>query len=475
MVLDKVSAIHLIGIGGAGLSAIARVLLESGYRVSGSDRALSPLAHSLMLAGIPVTIGHHADNVRGAGLVVRSSAIPDDNVEVLAARAAGIPVIKRDELLGQLTAHRQTVAVAGTHGKTTTTAMIAWVLSQLGLDPSYLIGGVSTNLGTNAHAGLGQAFVIEADEYDRMFHGLKPYLAVVTNIEHDHPDCYPTAEDFYQAFSTFISGIQPQGVLLACGDDPGSSRLLAEARANRQRALAYGLKPGLQANDLAYRGENLFVNPQGGFTFDLRCDLPGGFELRPAARLQVPGEHNVLNALAALAVAHQLGLPLDKAGLALSEYQGTGRRFDVRGEADGVVVIDDYAHHPTKIRATLAAARVRYPGRRIWAVWQPHTFSRTRTLLAEFATAFENADEVVVLDIYPAREAAPADDFSSRQVMATLQHKRAHFIPDLVRTTSFLLSRLSRGDVMLVMSAGDASQICEYVLSALKERSESHA
>jgi UDP-N-acetylmuramate--alanine ligase len=475
MVLDKVSAIHLIGIGGAGLSAIARLLLESGYRVSGSDRALSPLAQSLLVAGIPVTIGHHADNVRGASLVVRSSAIPDDNVEVLAARAAGIPVLKRDEFLGQITAHRQTVAVAGTHGKTTTTAMIAWVLSELGLDPSYLIGGVSANLGNNAHAGLGQAFVIEADEYDRMFHGLKPHLAVVTNIEHDHPDCYPTTEDFYQAFSVFISGLQPQGALLACGDDPGSSRLLAEARANGQRALAYGLKPGLQAKHLAYRGENLRVNPQGGFTFDLRCDLPGGFELRPVARLQVPGEHNVLNALAALAVAHQLGLPLDKAGLALSEYQGTGRRFEVRGEADEVVVIDDYAHHPTKIRATLAAARVRYPGRRIWAVWQPHTYSRTRTLLADFATAFENADEVVVLDIYPAREAAPADHFSSRQVVAALQHKRAHFIPDLVRTTSFLLSRLSRGDVLLVMSAGDADQICEYVLSALKERSASHA
>ena len=469
--LDQAVAIHLIGIGGAGLSAIARLLLESGYRVSGSDRALSPLAHSLLLAGIPVTIGHHADNVRGAGLVVRSSAIPDDNVEVLAARAAGIPVLKRDEFLGQLTAHRQTVAVAGTHGKTTTTAMIAWVLSELGQDPSYLIGGVSANLGTNAHAGQGEAFVIEADEYDRMFHGLKPQVAVVTNIEHDHPDCYPTAEEFHQAFTTFTLGIQPQGVLVACGDDVGSARLLDEARTRGQRAVAYGIRTA----GLDYWAKNLEANSEGGYTFDARCDLPGGFDLHPAARLQVPGEHNVLNALAALAVAHQLGLPLDKVGSALSEYQGTGRRFEVRGEADGVVVIDDYAHHPTKIRATLAAARVRYPGRRIWAVWQPHTYSRTRTLLAGFAAAFENADEVVVLDIYPAREAAPADHFSSRQVVAALQHKRAHFIPDLLRATSFLLSRLSRGDVLLVMSAGDADQICEYVLSALKERSVSHA
>lgn len=470
MALNKAALIHLIGIGGTGLSAIARVLLESGYQVSGSDRALSPLADSLRLAGVLVTIGHRAENVRGAGLVVRSSAIPDDNVEVLAARSAGIPIVKRDEFLGMLTTGRQVVAIAGTHGKTTTTAMVAWILTALGEDPTYIIGGVSANLGSNAHAGQGSAFVIEADEYDRMFLGLKPRIAVVTNVEHDHPDCYPTAEDFYQAFATFTQGILPQGVLLACGDDPGAIRLLAEAANNGTRGLAYGIK----ADGLDYRAENLRLDPSGGYSFDALCTLPGGFLLRPAARLGVPGVHNVLNALAALATAHQLGLVPAQAGLALSEFRGTGRRFEVRGEVNGITVIDDYAHHPTKIRATLAAARMRFPEQRIWAVWQPHTYSRTRLLLAEFAASFEQADEVVVTNIYAARETAPADHFSAQQVVAAMRHKQAHYIPEMVKATSYLLSRLHSGDVLLVMSAGDADQISANVLAALSERSNSH-
>ena len=467
MLLDKAAVIHLIGIGGSGLSAIARLLVERGYRVSGSDRTLSPLAASLQAEGVPVTIGHRAEAVRGATLVVRSSAIPDDNVEVQAARAAGIPVLKRDEFLGQLTAAWQVIAVAGTHGKTTTTAMIAWTLVELGADPSYIIGGTPANLGVNAHAGAGSALVIEADEYDRMFLGLKPHLAVVTNVEHDHPDCYPEAEDFYQAFAAFSREIQPQGTLLVCGDDAGAVRLLKEARNGGIQAQAYGIEAG----ELDYRAENLSVNALGGFTFDATCSLPGGFELRPAAQLQVPGRHNVLNALAALATAHQLGFSPAQAGAALGSFLGTGRRFEVRGEAEGILVIDDYAHHPTKIRATLAAARLRYPGRRIWAVWQPHTYSRTRLLLEKFAAAFEQADEVVVTAVYPAREPAPADNFSARQVVAAMRHKRAHYVPELVQTTAYLLGRLRSGDVLVVMSAGDADQVSSNVLAALYERS----
>ena len=465
--LDKAAVIHLIGIGGSGLSAIARLLVERGYRVSGSDRALSPLAANLQAEGVPVTIGHRAEAVRGATLVVRSSAIPDDNVEVQTARAAGISVLKRDEFLGLLTAEWQVIAVAGTHGKTTTTAMTAWTLVELGADPSYIIGGTPTNLGVNAHAGGGPALVIEADEYDRMFLGLKPRLAVVTNVEHDHPDCYPAAEDFYQAFSAFSREIQPGGTLLACGDDAGAARLLTEARQGGIQTAAYGI----EASELAYRAENLSLNAQGGFTFDVTCNLPAGFELHPAAELQVPGRHNVLNALAALSAAHQLGFSPAQAGSALGKFQGTGRRFEVRGEAEGIVVIDDYAHHPTKIRATLSAARLRYPGRRIWAVWQPHTYSRTRLLLAEFADAFEQADEVVVTAVYPAREPAPADNFSARQVVAAMRLKRAHYVPELVKTTAYLLGRLRSGDVLVVMSAGDADQVSSNVLAALHERS----
>jgi UDP-N-acetylmuramate--alanine ligase len=471
MALDKSTVIHLIGIGGTGLSAIGRVLMESGYLVTGSDALLSTMAADLRIAGVKVIIGHQAENVGSASLVVRSSAIPDDNIEVLAAKAAGIPVVKRNEFLSEWLVDWQTVAVAGTHGKTTTTAMIAWMLTALGQDPSYIVGGVPANLGVNAHAGQGAAFVIEADEYDHMFLGLHPRIALVTNVEHDHPDCYPTAEDYYQAFVTFTDGIIPEGCLLACGDHPGAARLLSEADSRGKIALAYGMN----AEGLAYVAENLSVNPVGGYTFDARCNLSSGFDPLPEIQLQVPGKHNVLNALAALAVAHQFGLSTVQAGVKLASFIGTGRRFEVRGEVEGVVVIDDYAHHPTEIRATLEAARMRYPGRRLWVVWQPHTYSRTRTLLHEFATSFELADEVLVTEIYPAREEAPADHFSAQQVVMEMHHSNALFIPDLTTATSFLLNRLSKGAVLLVMSAGDADQISTQVLTALRERSITNA
>jgi len=470
MVLDKAGIIHLIGIGGTGLSAIARVLLERGYQVTGSDRLLSPLAESLQRDGVTVNIGHRAENVRGASLIVRSSAVPDDNIEVQTARSAGIPVVKRDAFLGQLMAEQQVIAVAGTHGKTTTTAMIAWILTVMNQDPSFIVGGVSMNLGVNAHAGTGLAFVIEADEYDRMFLGLQPYIAVVTSVEHDHPDYYPTSVEFFQAFAAFTQCIQPQGLLLGCGDEPGATRLIDEARTGGIRTLTYGI----ETSGLAYQAENLTVNTLGGYTFDVRCNLPYGFELRPAVQLQVPGRHNVLNGLAALAVVHQLNLSPSQAGKALEAYRGAGRRFDIRGEVDGVVVIDDYAHHPTEIRATLAAARARYPGRRLWGVWQPHTYSRTRTFLAEFAVAFEQADQLLITPIYPAREAIPADGFSSQQVAAAISHPNVHLAADLAQATSFLLGQLIRGDVLLVMSAGDADQVSTQVLTELRERSYSN-
>jgi UDP-N-acetylmuramate--alanine ligase len=450
--------VHLIGIGGTGMSAIARWLLERGVPVSGSDRRLSPLAQSLRQAGAQVFIDHAAANVSGAGMVVRSSAVPDDNPEVQAARAAGIPVLKRADFLGELTAGQTCIAVAGSHGKTTTTAMIAWVLSVLGQDPSYIIGGVSLNLNANAHAGNGSLFVIEADEYDGMFLGLRPQIAVVTNVEHDHPDCYPTPEDFYQAFLKFVSGLQPEGLLLACGEDPGAARLLQDVGAQGRRTRAYGIR-GPQYDDMA---NNLVLNPHGAFDFDA--------QLRAAhlpVTLRVPGRHNLLNALAALAVVDHLGLPLTEAAKALGEYQGAGRRFELRGTPRGVAVIDDYAHHPAHIRATLAAARSRYPGRPIWAVWQPHTYSRTRLLLADYAAAFANADHALITEVYAAREPAPADGFSARRVVAAMRHPDARFIPGLGEAADFLLARLQPGDVLLVLSAGDADQISERILSGL--------
>jgi UDP-N-acetylmuramate--alanine ligase len=450
--------IHLIGIGGSGLSAIATILLERGYRVSGSDRQASPQARRLQEMGARIYYGHRAENITGADRVVRSSAVRDDNVEVLAAQAAGIPVLKRADFLGQLTAGKLPLAVAGTHGKTTTTAMLAWVLTSLGVDPSYVIGGVAVNLGLNAHAGLGQYFVIEADEYDRMFLGLHPHIAVVTNVEHDHPDCYPTPEDFYQAFQAFIRRVRAGGTLVACGEDPGAARLLAEARAAGLRAVSYGLGAGV----FDCCAVNLIPNPAGGLVFDL---LQAGVPAVEHISLQVPGEHNVRNALAVLCVVDLLGLPVAQAVGALQEFRGAGRRFDVRGDFSGVTLIDDYAHHPTEIRATLSGARLRYPGRRLWAIWQPHTYSRTRLLSDQFAAAFSAADCVLVTEVYAARESAPTDGFSARQVadqIASTGQKLDQivlFAPTLENAVDQLARQLQPSDVVLVLSAGDADQV----------------
>jgi UDP-N-acetylmuramate--alanine ligase len=358
------------------------------------------------------------------------------------------------------------IAVAGTHGKTTTTAMIAWALTALKQDPSYIIGGTSLNLGNNAHAGRGRAFVIEADEYDRMFLGLSPKIAVITNIEHDHPDCYPTAEDFYRAFYDFAHRLEPKGRLVACADDPGAAQLVAELRREGSKVFMYGVAPA-QAD---YQAENLKPNPQGGYNFTatFRGDSVG------KVALQVPGIHNVRNALAALAVAHQMELPLAATRHALGEFKGTGRRFELRGEVDGIAIIDDYAHHPSEIQATLAAARNRYPKCRIWAVWQPHTYSRTQTLFAAFAGSFQDADGVVVTEVFASREASQVGTFSSQQVVWAMNHPNAHFASSLDEAAQFLSGQLASGDVMIVMSAGDADQISTQVLDQLVERKRQH-
>jgi UDP-N-acetylmuramate--alanine ligase len=455
--------VHLIGIGGSGLSGIARLLLESGYSVSGSDMQLTQLALQLAAAGAQISAEHKAENVRRADVVVRSSAIPDDNPEVRAAQEAGIPVLKRAEFLGDLMRERTGIAIAGTHGKTTTTAMISWMLTRLGLDPTYLIGGVSLNLRANAHAGRGEYFVIEADEYDRMFLGLHPKLAVVTNVEHDHPDCFPTEGDFFAAFVQFAANVLPRGKLMVCADDPGAVKLLQEILAPGDSTYSYGISPreGIRPDFL---GTDLEVASNGCFEYD----AVHANQILTHIALAVPGEHNVRNSLAALAVAQLLGESVELAAKALEEYSGTGRRFEIRGEASGVTVVDDYAHHPSEIRATLAAAKLRYPDRILWAVWQPHTYSRTRTLFNDFVAAFDDADHVIVTDVYAARE--PKDEYFSAGALAReMNHSDARFIPDLAAVGEYLLSRLQLGDVLLVLSAGDADQISGTVLSGLSK------
>ncbi len=457
---------HFIGIGGSGLSAIARLLKESGYEVTGSDRELSQFAVDLENAGVGVYIGHHPRNVTGADLVIRSSAIADNNPEVDAALRAGIPVYKRADFLGRLMADKTGIAVAGTHGKTTTTAMIAWMLYAMGRDPSFIVGGTLNNLKVNARAGKGELFVIEADEYDRMFLGLKPRIEVVTNLEHDHPDCYPKFEDMYSAFQSFVELLPSDGTLIVCSDDEGAVALLSHARRKGLNVISYSLQSELTINSPQWmQARMLKPNQRGGYDFSAMTNVGEASASMLQVSLQVPGEHNVRNALAALSVAATLGLALQKAAEALSEFTGTGRRFEIRGERKGVTVIDDYAHHPTEIRATLAGAKARYPGRRIWAVWQPHTYSRTQILFFEFSRAFGDANEVLVTEIYASREAK--QDFSSAEVVSAMPHSSARYSGSLEETTKYLLKNLRSGDVLLVLSAGNANQISAEVLKRL--------
>ena len=454
--------IHLVGIGGTGLSAIARVLLESGYTVSGSDMQDSALAQALQKAGARVFIGHAAENIAGADQVVRSSAIPDDNVEVQQAYLSGIPVLKRADFLGQLMEERYCIAVAGTHGKTTTSAMIAWMLYTLGQDPSFIVGGVINKLMTNARSGQSSFFVIEADEYDRMFIGLKPQIAVITNIEYDHPDIYPSSEDFHKAFQDFVNCITPDGLLILCGDDTGALKLKSMAQKTGISTLTYGIRNP----NVDYKAGNASPNPGSGYSFDVlkAYNQPGR-----TIQLQVPGEYNVLNALAAVAVADQLGLGLQAAANTLSKFPGTGRRFDEIGEAGGVVVVDDYAHHPTEIRATLAAAKDRYPDRELWAVWQPHTYSRTQALFDAFTASFEKADHIIVSEVYRSRE--PVDpNFSAQQVVEAMPNKNVYFIPSIKDIPGFLLVHLKPNDVLLVFSAGDADWVSKQVYDRLSQK-----
>jgi len=442
--------VHLVGIGGAGLSAIARILVERGEIVSGSDQAVSPYAEALAAQGVHVAYGHRAENVAGADLVIVSSAVPDTNPEVAAARQAGARVVRRSDYLGELTDGYQTVAVAGTHGKTTTTGLIAWLLDRAGRSPTFIVGGILEDFGTNARLGHGQQFVIEADEYDRAFLALRPSLAVVTNVEHDHPDCYPTPEDFRSAFREFAGRVE--GTLIVCAEDAVASSLQPASG----DVVRYGFGQGLP-----WRAEEIRDNAAGGSDF---LAVKEGVDLG-LVRTRLAGTHNVLNSLAALAAVDRLGIPFVEARQALTEFHGARRRFEVLGEASGVTVIDDYAHHPTEIRATLAAARHRFRGAEIWAVFQPHTFSRTRALLADFAQAFADADHVLVTEIFASRE-APDPGINGARVAERIQHADVRFVETLADAASDLDQRVKAPAVVVTLSAGDANEVGRMLLRA---------
>lgn len=447
---------HLVGIGGAGMSAIARLLLERGHPVSGSDLRDSPTLRELAARGARIYLGHSPEHVPESGIVVVTSAAPPDNPEVLEAHRRGLPVWSRAEMLRRLCAGRRCLAVAGIHGKTTTTALLTLLLRAAGRDPSFIIGGEVPELGGNGHAGSGPHLVLEADEYDRTFLALQPAVAVVTNVEWEHVDCYPDPKAVQEAFAAFIARVPSDGAVFLCQDDPGARELPRPAAP----AFTYGL-----SREALWRADEVTFGPTES-TFTL-------FHLgRPLGRfaLRIPGEHNVRNALAALAVASWEGVPLEVAGEVLASFAGVRRRFQEIGTAGGITVVDDYAHHPSEVASTLDAARQRFPGRRLAVVFQPHTYSRTRAFAHRFAAALALADLVLVTEVYAARENDPGD-VSGREIAALLPSP-AGYVPTLEEALPWLEKHLRPGDVLLTMGAGDITTLGPRLLSRLAGKEE---
>jgi UDP-N-acetylmuramate--alanine ligase len=449
--------VHVVGIGGTGLSAIARVLHERGEAVSGSDQTANSLTESLARDGVPVAIGHRAEHAAGADLVLVSSAVRQDNPEIAAARQAGVPVLRREEFLGELTAGLRTVAVAGTHGKTTTTALAAWILQRADRQPGYILGGVSPDLGGNGAAGGGSVFVIEADEYDHAFLGLHPAIAVVTNVEYDHPDLFPTPAVYREAFEAFVELVEER--LIVCREDPVAATLSRQGVPRE----TYGW-----TSEADWHVADVRPNSAGGSDF-LAFHRETSLGL---IRTRLAGRHNVLNVLGAMAGVDSFDVPLPEMRQALTEFQGVERRFTILGEAAGVMVIDDYAHHPTEIRATLEAVRSRLPGRQVWAVFQPHTFSRSRALAKGFAEAFGQADHVIVTRIFASRE-RPQEGIDAAWLSGQIDHPDVRHEETFEGAAEAIVDRIQSPAVVVTLSAGDANQVGQIVLKHLRGRGSS--
>jgi UDP-N-acetylmuramate--alanine ligase len=469
--------IHIMGIGGAGMSAIARVLNARGVTVSGDDRADSPVLAELRAEGIPVSVGHDPKHLENVDVLAPSSAIAKDEPELVEARRRGIPVWHRGDLLSVLMQGKIGIAVAGAHGKTTTTGMVATILMDAGLDPSFIIGATPASLGVNARVGEGEAFVVEADEYDRTFLHYQPRIAVVTNVEFDHPDTFKDFDDTLNTFAEFVRGVPADGAVISCADDEGCVEMLKRASlipvplplgegGSRATMIDYGINRGL------WRATNVRGNALGGMDFSFSGAGANG-SMSGACSLRLPGEHNVLNALAALAAADACGVPVADAAQSLGSYRGASRRFELKGEARGVRIFDDYAHHPTEIKATLRGARLRFPVGNIWAIWQPHTYSRTVALMDDFTQSFKDADHVIVLPIYAAREKKEDFDFAANalnpiEIARKMRHRDARNAASFGDALGVLMSQVRGGDVIITLSAGDANQIGERLLQMLR-------
>ncbi|OGD12255.1 MAG: UDP-N-acetylmuramate--L-alanine ligase [Candidatus Aminicenantes bacterium RBG_13_62_12] len=438
------------------MNGIAEVLLNLGYSVTGSDLQINPAARRLKRLGARVHRGHRAENVRDADVVVISSAVGPDNVEVLEARRRRIPVIPRAEMLAELMRMKLGIAVAGSHGKTTTTSMVAQVLEAGGFDPTIIVGGRLNTVGAHAKLGAGDFIVAEADESDRSFLYLSPFIALLTNIDREHLDQYHTLEELQSTFVRFANKVPFYSPVILCLDDPHLQALIPRFE---RRIITYGFSAQAEytARDLSFEQ---FTSSSTVFHKDGEMGL---------MKLSVPGKHNILNALAAVAVGRELEIPVENILKALKSFTGTGRRFELRGEVNGVLVIEDYAHHPTEIRATLEAARKGWP-RRVVAVFQPHRYSRLSLLLPDFATSFNQADVLVVTEIYPAGE-SPLPGVNGRALyeeIIRLGHKDAHFEPDLKKIPALIRQLASPGDILIFLGAGNISKAIPEMLRLLK-------
>jgi UDP-N-acetylmuramate--alanine ligase len=448
----KIQHIHFVGIGGIGMSGIAELLLNLGYKVSGSDLKPGATTQRLSALGGRIFTGHAPENVRDANVVVVSSAVRPDNVEVLEAKKLQIPVIPRAEMLAELMRLKYSVAIAGSHGKTTTTSMVATVLVRGGYDPTVVIGGRLNAFGSNAKLGKGEFLVAEADESDGSFLKLSPTLAVVTNIDREHLDHYADLAEIQDAFTVFVNKVPFYGAAVLCLDDPSVQAILPRVE---RRIISYGTSN--QADLVASRIE--YQN--FGCSYQIRWHG----ESLGALSLQVPGQHGVLNSLAAVAIGLELNIAAERIIAALSSFQNADRRFQIKGESRGVLVVDDYGHHPTEIIATLSAARSS-TDRRIVAVFQPHRYSRTRALEEEFARAFYHADVVVVLPIYAAGE-DPVEGVHAERLVALIKkhgHRDVTFAPDFPAAVRTLRERLQAGDLLITLGAGDVWKIGEEIL-----------
>jgi UDP-N-acetylmuramate--alanine ligase len=457
LALSRQAPIHFMGVCGAGMSALAEYVARSGGAATGCDTKAAGAPPALTELGVALADGHHADHTDGAAAVVVTAAVPADHPELAAARARGIPVLKRAVALGALVNAGRVIAVAGTHGKTTTTGMIGTTLAEAGLDPTAFVGGRIPSWRGGLRAG-GPLFVVEADEYDRSFLALRPEMAVITNLEPDHMEIYGDLASLYDAFVEFLEPVPGDGLIVICTDDPGAAAVAA--RLPEDRVLSYGLEDGVRL-----RAERIAASADG-----TRFHVVRDGETLGEFRIPSPGRHNVRNALATVAVTLHAGADVEKVRRGLAEFGGIERRFEQLGEVRGILVINDYAHHPTEVAATIAAARERFPDRRVVAVFQPHLYTRTRDLWRPFGETLAAADAVWVTDIFPARE-APIEGISGKLIASAGRDSGADVIyhPAIAGIADALAAWLEPGDVCVMMGAGDIDEQAHALITGLRE------